>query len=155
MDSSNFVLLASAFMIVTTVMVTFSQWEYVPNPKAVPHFACRFDSFCQGSDCGGALPADIFIVPQAKDQPAYMTDSLTSGSLTSGSLTSGSRTALDTVALREWVGRRGEAGMVRLRLGDGDALTVTETASFTPDSPVLSFGAGQCRDMTATDQEQG
>ena len=145
MDSSNFVLLASAFMIVTTVMLTFSQWDYMPNPKAVPHFACRFDSFCRGRDCGGALPADVLIVPQAKDAPAYVTDSLSSDS----------RTALDTVAPREWVGRRGEAGMVRLRLDGGGALTVTETASFAPDSAVLSIGAGQCRDMTATGREQG
>jgi|GEM_PF-2371614 len=145
MDSSNFVLLASAFMIVTTVMMTFSQWQYVPSPKAVPHFACRFDIFCRGSDCGVALPPDVLIVPQAKDAPAYLTDSLTSDS----------RTTLDTVTPREWVGRSGEAGMVRLRISDGGALSVTETATFAPGSAVLPTGTGQCSPMTATSREQG
>lgn len=145
MDTNNFVLLASAFIVVATVMITFSQWHYVPTPKLVPHFACQFDSFCRGNTCADALPADVFVVPQTANTAAYMTDDMTAGS----------HTPLDTTAARAWAGRRGDTGMIRLRIANTGALSWSETASFAPESAILATATGQCRDLTATDREHG
>ncbi|WP_155947172.1 hypothetical protein [Pseudorhodobacter ferrugineus] len=145
MDTNHFVLMAAAFIILATVMVSFSQWRYIPTPQAVAHFACRFNGFCRGTDCATAVPPNVFVVPQRGDAPAYLTDDLTLGS----------QIRLDTVAAREWVGRRGEQGMVRLRIADSGAMTWVETAGFTADSAVNATATGQCRDLTTTIPEQG
>jgi hypothetical protein len=144
MDTNQFVLSAAAFMLIATVMITFSQWRYIPTPQAIPHFACQFDGFCRGTDCSTAVPPTLFVVPQTNDAPAYLTDELTLGT----------QTVLDTVDTREWVGQWGENG-IRLRIADSGAMTWIETTGPAPDSPIKATATGECRDLTATSREQG
>jgi hypothetical protein len=144
MDPREFVLSFAAFMVVVTLMVMFSQWEYRPTPQALKRIACKFDSACRGGDCSIPLPADIIILPKAEDDAAYYYSAGTALF----------PDPLETVGAREWVARNGKTGMIRLQLRENGALTVTETAEFDANSAVLAIATGFCVDAGRLNQGQ-
>jgi hypothetical protein len=144
MDTRNFVLSVSVFMILVTMIMFISQWEYKPTPQKLAGYACKFDSVCRGQDCAGPLPADIVILPAAEDGRAYYYEA---GFESRDS-------ALETVNDTEWVMRRGETGLWRFELRENGALTVTETDGFTADSAVLGRATGFCVDADQINKGQ-
>lgn len=143
MDTRNFVLSASVFMVLATALLFVSQWDYKPTPQKLAGFACTFDSICRGNECSGPLPADIVIVPVAEDGRAYYYEA--------GHET---RTALETVSDTEWVVRSGETGMRRLQLRQNGAFTVVETDGFSTESAVLGTATGFCVDADQMNKGQ-
>ena len=145
MDTNHFVLSVAVFMVIVTVMITFSQWEYRPELQPQRQIQCRFAKACRGADCSVPLPGDIVILPRAEDGAAYYHDATDAAP----------RHALETVNDHEWVRREGKTGMMRIQLADNGALTATHTQGLGTDSTVLETATGFCVDMGETGQEQG
>lgn len=145
MDTNQFVLSFAAFMVIVTVMITFSQWEYRPEPQTVKRINCHFVKACRGSDCSVPLPEDIVILPRAEDGDAYYHSAIDSSP----------RYLLETVTAQEWVRREGKTGMLRIQLSDTGALTATHTEGLAADSTVLETATGFCVDVGQKGQEQG
>ena len=140
MDNSQFVLMASVFIVITTVMVTLSAWDKAPAPlPALFGYDCVFDGFCQGNDCAAALPSDFTLLPETEDSRAYFYYADAPDT----------RYALQTVRAKEWVAGLGSGGgVVRLLLRNSGALKYSQHEGPESESPILAHGSAICREAS-------
>lgn len=110
-----------------------------PGKIDYPRLACRFDAFCDGSDCNRPLPADFRNTPKGRFDRADLAMDGRPSRL------SGRRGG----AVQEYVSSANDIGIVTIRIA-GDGTMTFEKQRGNGDPTVVTTGHGHCRAEVVT-----